>query len=930
MASDPHTTPAMKQFHRFKQQHPGTVLFFRMGDFYEMFYEDAELAHKVLGVTLTQRTKGIPMAGVPYHSVEGYLRRMIQAGHRVAVCEQVQDAAEAKASGSVVERDVTRVITPGTLTDESLLADDEQNVLAAVVFLGGGEQATERVAMAWCELSTGLLQAAVFDAMHATDELARIGPREVLYVETATGEVPPRVQKMTQGLRTALTGRPAWQYRKREAAEVLRKQYGVATLSGFGFADDDPALPAIGGIVHYLLETQRTTDTGRLAHLRPPRRFERSAHLIIDQASLRSLEVEATMRSGETAGSLLGVLGSGAGRCVTAMGKRLMRDWLCYPLGQRDAIERRQRVVRALVDDSRFIDELREALEGVHDVQRITARLAVGRALPRDLVGLGRSVARAAALERALADRPSVKAYHERLAALVAALGALAQELEEACVEDPPAHLRSGGLIRDGFDAELDEQRSLQRDSQAWLARYQKQLIDDSGIPSLKVGFNKVFGYYIEVTAANKPKADAYMKSAGAEWTRKQTLKNAERFITPPLKEFEGKVLGAESRAIAREQALFEQLCGRATARIDALHAFAQAAAELDVLGSFGARAARHGYVQPQIVDPPVLQIEQGRHPVLDELLGDRFVPNDVGLGAGSGDQGSGTSQKTNDAEGETEAAPNPDPRSPDPGATLALITGPNMAGKSTYIRQAALITLLAHTGSFVPAKRAVVGRTDRIFTRIGASDELHTGQSTFMVEMTETAALCHHATPGSLVILDEIGRGTSTLDGLSLAWAITEHLAAVGCRCLFATHYHELTALAERLPGIANLNVSVREWQDEVVFLHRIVPGATDRSYGIHVAKIAGLPEAVVARARQVLSELAVSHEPPRAPARGAGRPAPAQPPSAQLSLFTEYLSHPAVTRLQELDLSTLSPLQAFDVLRETQEALRPREQDR
>jgi len=939
MASDPHSTPAMKQFHRFKQQHPGTVLFFRMGDFYEMFYEDAELAHKVLGVTLTQRTKGIPMAGVPYHSVEGYLRRMIQAGHRVAVCEQMQDPSEAK---GVVERDVTRVITPGTLTDESLLAEDEQNVLAAVVFLGGSgdgakDKQGDRVALAWCELSTGLLQATVLEGSQAGDELARIGPREVLYVETATGEVPPRVAQITRGLRAALTGRPAWQVRPREAAEVLRKQYGVATLEGFGFADDDPALPAIGALVHYLLETQRTTDTGRLAHLLPPRRFERTAHLVIDQTSLRSLEVEATMRSGETAGSLLGVLGSGAGRCVTAMGKRLMRDWLCYPLGTRDAIERRQRVVRALVDDSRFIDELREALDGVHDVQRITARLAVGRALPRDLVGLGRSVGRAAVLERALADRPSVTDYHRRVCELVEALAALAAELETACVEDPPAHLRHGGLIRDGYDAELDEQRSLQRDSQAWLARYQKELTEASEIPSLKIGFNKVFGYYIEVTAANKAKAEAYMKSAedaAGGWMRKQTLKNAERYITPQLKEFEGKVLGAESRAIAREQALFEQLCRKATERIDALHAFAQAAAELDVLASFGARAGRHGYVQPRIVDQPVLEIDQGRHPVLDELLGDRFVPNDVGLGKGkgSGVQGSGASQKAIDAEGETDASPSPDPRSPDPGATLALITGPNMAGKSTYIRQSALITLLAHTGSFVPAKRAVVGLTDRIFTRIGASDELHAGQSTFMVEMTETAALCHHATPASLVILDEIGRGTSTLDGLSLAWAIAEHLAAVGCRCLFATHYHELTALAERLPGITNLNVAVREWQDEVVFLHRIVPGATDRSYGIHVAKIAGLPEAVVARARQVLSELAVSHEPPHAPADGGrGYSAdPAPPPTAtpgQMSLFTEYVLHPAIQELAEVDLDRLTPLQAFDVLRRLQDLLKQSE---
>lgn len=879
--NDPHTTPAMRQFHRFKQQHPGCVLFFRMGDFYEMFYDDAELAHKVLGVTLTQRTKGIPMAGVPYHSVEGYLRRMIQAGHRVAVCDQVQDASEAK---GVVERDVTRVITPGTLTDESLLSDGEQNPLAAAVFLDD-----DTVALAWCELSTGALHVAELDAGAAREELARIAPSELIYVETATGEVPPRIEAMRAGGPAVLSGRPAWQFRTAEAAAVLAKQYGVRSLAGFGFDDDDPALPAAGGLVHYLLETQRTTGAGRLAHLRPPRRFERSAHMVIDPASLRSLEVVATMRRGDAAGSLLATLSAGAGRCVTAMGKRLMRTWLCYPLCDRAAIEARQRIVRAIVEDTRFLGELRDALSGVQDVERITARLAVNRATPRDLVALGRSAAQVQTLEEALADRPSVSAAHARIAKLRQALAQLGQTLAEACVDDPPAHLRSGGLIRDGHDADLDEARGLQRDSHTWLAQYQKQLIDTTDLPTLKVGFNKVFGYYIEVTAANKDKApDA--------WTRKQMLKNAERFITPELKEFEGKVLSAESRAVAREQALFDELCAEACKQIDALHAFAEAVAELDVLAGFAGRAARHGYVQPTIADAPLLHIDAGRHPVLDELLGDRFVPNDVELGFG--DQGSGIREEVDaTTEGDSsESALIPDPRTLNPGqrssASLALITGPNMAGKSTYIRQAALITLLAHTGSFVPASRATVGITDRIFTRIGASDELHSGQSTFMVEMTETANLCHHATPGSLIILDEIGRGTSTLDGLSLAWAIAEHLAQRGPRCLFATHYHELTALAEKLPAVTNLNVSVREWNEEIVFLHRIVPGATDRSYGIHVAKIAGLPPSVIERANSLLADLAVSH----AGVRPAAPASPAAPPPAQLPLFTEYIDHPAL----------------------------------
>ena len=921
-------TPAMRQYHRFKQQHPGCVLFFRMGDFYEMFHEDAKLAHQAMGVTLTQRG-GVPMAGVPYHAVEGYLRRMIQAGFRVAVCEQIEDPKTAQ--GKVVERDVTRVITPGTLTDDTLLDEAQENPLAVVVFhgaSGGGAKPQaniETASIAWAELSTGAFRVATLPVTQVVDELMRIAPRELLYCETATGEMPPRVKELSEPLGCAVAGRPAWQFRPAEAVEVLRRQYGVASLSGFGFDDSDPALAAAGAAVHYLLETQRTGPEGRLAHLRPPHRFTRTEHLVVDGVSLRSLEVERTMRSGATKGSLLDVLQSGSGApgggagCVTAMGKRLLRQWLCYPLCDRAAIEERQRVVESLVHDARFREELRAAFDNVHDVPRITARLAMERATPRDVVGLGCSAKQARLLERVLADRPSVKPYHDRVAVLVEAMEALAGEVGTSCIESPPAHLREGGLFRDGYDATLDEYRVLQRDANSWLAGYQKSLIDETGVQSLKVGYNKVFGYYIEVTAANREKFDAYLAgnsnggSGGRGWHRKQTLKGAERFITPALKEFEEKVLGAETRAIAREQDLFSKLCATCRDRIAELHAFAEVVAELDVLGCFAGRAVRHRYVKPTIVDEPVLHVDGGRHPVLDELLGDRFVPNDVSLGS-----------------------PVPSPESTDTGpvtrdagrGTLALITGPNMAGKSTYIRQAALITLLAHTGSFVPAERATVGLCDRIFTRIGASDELHAGHSTFMVEMTEAANLCHHATPRSLVILDEIGRGTSTLDGLSIAWAIAEHLAHKGPRTLFATHYHELTVLPERFPNVTNLNVTVREWQDQIVFLHRIAPGRADRSYGIHVAKIAGMPREVVERAEALLADLSVSHQsappapiPEAAPGAGAGKGARRpRAPEPQLSLFTEYVEHPAVHRLRELDLHRLSPLEAFDVLRTLQ----------
>jgi DNA mismatch repair protein MutS len=861
----------MQQHRRFKQQHPDCVLFFRMGDFYELFYDDAKLAAKVLGLTLTQRTEGIPMAGVPYHSVDGYLRRMLKAGHRVAICEQVEDPATAK---GVVKRDVTRLVTPGTLTDDTLLDEARENPLAAVQFLDD-----DHVAIAHAELSTGSFGVAELSAAALADELGRIGPSELLYVETADRQAPARVRQAADAIGCSLTPRPAWQFRPAEATEQLLQQFAVTTLAGFGLAEGDAVIGPAGAVVSYLLETQRTED-GRLPHLQPPRRFQQADHLVIDQVSLRSLEIERTMRTGETSGSLLGTISD----CRTPMGKRMLRRWLCYPLRSREAIEQRQTVVAAIIDDPQLSDDLAKLLGGVQDIQRISARLGIGRCSPRDLVGLGESVTDVAGLRELLGERPALRRQHDKLTELAEPLGTLAQSLAAACIDSPPAHLRDGGLIREGYDKQLDEYRSLERDSNTWLAAYQKRLADEHGIGTLKVGYNKVFGYYIEITHAHAAKVPDH-------FTRKQTLKNAERYITPELKDYENKVLSASSKAIAREQELFARLCGEAGKLLPQLHAFAETVAELDVLASFARRAVRHRYVRPSIVDEPVLHIAEGRHPVLDEILADRFVPNDVELGGAA-----------------------------DEGASLALITGPNMAGKSTYIRQTALLTLLAHTGCFIPARSATIGLTDRIFTRIGASDELHAGQSTFMVEMTETANITHHATERSLVILDEIGRGTSTLDGLALAWAITEHLAGRRCRTLFATHYHELTELAEQYDNVMNLNVTVREWADEVVFLHRIARGATDRSYGIHVAKIAGLPPQVVQRANELMGQLAVHTGTP------AVKPAATDGPTrdaAQMGLFTEYVEHPAVTQLRETDLDSLTPLAAFDLLRKLREEL-------
>jgi DNA mismatch repair protein MutS len=903
---DPRNTPAMRQYARFKAQHPECVLFFRLGDFYEMFDDDALLCHKVLGITLTQRTAGIPMAGVPYHSVESYLRRMIEAGYRVAVCEQVQDPKDVS-PGALIDRSVTRVLTPGTLVDESLLDESRANTIAAVQFTETGGNSAAIVAMA--ELSTGQFTVTEVAAERVCDELARINPSELLYVETADGAVPPRVEAIRAAANCALTARPSWSFRLNDARDLLREHFGVATLSGFGLDENDATIGPAGALLRYLQETQASVDpergkVNRLSHLRPPKREAASRFMTIDASSLRSLEIERTMRTGSAAGSLLSVMQ----RCRTPMGKRLLRQWLCFPLVDIAEIQARQHAVATLVNENDLNHALLEQIATVQDVARIVGRITMQRATPRDLVALGNSVSTITAVAELLKQSRSFTNHHDRLAQLASSLSPLAASICERCVDTPPPHMRDGGLFRDGVDAELDEARTLQRDANTWLAAYQKRLIEQTQIQSLKVGYNNVFGYYIEITHANAQKVpDGF--------SRKQTLKNAERYITPELKEFEDKVKTAEARAIERERLLFDKLCMQSARLGGAVQEFADIIAELDVLSCFAEIARRYGYVRPEIVAEPTLDIRQGRHPVVDLSLGERFVPNDCVLGP----HRVGTSSSASEGEGpDANAKPGPIMTLPDRNiaASLALITGPNMAGKSTFIRQVALIVLLAHTGSFVPAEAATIGLTDRIFTRIGASDELHAGQSTFMVEMTETANILHHATSRSLVILDEIGRGTSTLDGLSLAWAIAEALASRGCRTLFATHYHELTALADRLNNVTNLHVSVREWGDQIIFLYRILPGRTDRSYGIHVAKIAGLPPPTIQRASELLETLAVQTEPPP-------QFKPSTPPvGAQLGLFTEYLDHPAVHELRKLQLDGMTPMQAFDALRKLKES--------
>jgi DNA mismatch repair protein MutS len=834
----------MQRYLEVKQETPGTILLFRMGDFYELFHEDAETAARVLGLTLTSRDKGspnpVPMAGFPFHALDGYLRRLIAAGYRAAICDQVEDPKTAK---GLVRREVTRIVTPGTLTEESLLDPKQANFVAAIY------PTRDCAGLAWLELSTGRfqcenvalkahgLQPVGFTAL--LDELSRIQPAECLVSEAWKRDaVVEALESQTQGFRVALTHRPAWCFVPSHCRDTLLKHFQTSTLEGFDLEDDSPAVTAAGALLEYAREMQRAS----IDHVVRLEAFRRGSNLLIDDATRRSLELTRTIREGRREESLLGVMDE----TVTPMGARLLSDWLSNPLTDPASIEARLDAVGEIVSDPSLAADLRSQLQQAYDVQRLTARVATLRASPRDLVALAKSLALLPKLKARLSGRRAVKLQSlERQIDLCSEVRA---ECEASLAEEPPLALADGGVIRSGFHPPLDELRDLSRGGKEWIAAYQRQECERTGIPSLKVGFNKVFGYYLEVTAANFDKVPA-------DYIRKQTLKNQERYITPALKEYEDKVLRAEERAIALEQELFNRLRERVSRECRRLQQTADALAQVDVLASLATLAVKRNYCRPQIVAEPVLDIRAGRHPVLDRLRpsGD-FVPNDTRLGEQlSADGSSGSS-----------------------GPRILLITGPNMAGKSTYIRQSALIVVMAQMGSFVPAETAVVGVADRIFARVGASDELGRGQSTFMVEMTETARILNAASDRSLVILDEIGRGTSTYDGISLAWAITEFLHdEVRCRTLFATHYHELTELSTTLAGVANANVAVSEQKGDLVFLHRIVAGAADRSYGIHVARLAGVPREVIDRAGVILTTLEADHHkdsgevtiPPRRP---------------------------------------------------------------
>ncbi|MGE3172389.1 MAG: DNA mismatch repair protein MutS [Planctomycetota bacterium] len=851
------TTPAMAQYLAAKKQHPDALVFFRMGDFYELFFDDAKLASKALGITLTSRSKGdnpIPMAGVPVRALDGYLKRLVQKGHRVAICEQMQDPKEAK---GVVERQVVRVVTPGTLTEDSLLDDRRPNHLVAACVH------KDTVGLAWVELSTGAFRVHECPVERAGDELQRIEAAELLLPDDLRGAAPDWLQ----GLDLPLSWRPPYDFGTDTATRALTAFFKTSTLAGFGIDDLPRAVGAAGALIGYLQETQRTA----LPHLRAIEVHDDGKVMRLDRATRQSLELVRTLRQDGDGTPLLEIVD----RTRTPMGARLLRSWLLAPLLDLQAIQARQDAVVELVETPDTAAALLQCLQQVLDLERLTSRAAFGRAHGRDLLGLRQSLDPLPEVKLTLLECRSETL--RRIGRELDPLTDLAERIQETLADEPPLGIKDGGLIRAGHSAELDELRALAQDGTTWLARYQQELSERTGIPSLKVGFNKVFGYYIEVTHTHKH------VELPPEFVRKQTTKNAERYVTDALRTYESKVLKAEENSKALEYELFTALREAVAAELPRLQRTAALVAELDVYLSLAQVARDRGYCRPEVDDSRVLRIEDGRHPVLEAThAAGTFVPNDTDLQP--------------------------------PRRRLSLLTGPNMAGKSTYIRQNALIVLLAQVGSFVPAKAARIGVVDRIFTRVGSSDDISRGASTFMVEMTETANILNNATARSLVILDEVGRGTSTYDGMSLAWAIAEDLHdRIGCRALFATHYHQLIDLQAEGRGVIAQRVAVREWGEEIVFLHRIEDGGTDRSYGLHVARLAGIPRAVIGRAEAVLQELESEGQDLRehlVNARERQRPG-----KRQQELFAAP-PDPIVEELRALDVDGISPRDALQLL--------------
>ena len=830
--SEPALTPMMAQYQAMRRSLPADIiLFYRLGDFYEMFFDDAKIASPIMNVALTKRG-GTPMCGVPYHAAQGYIARLLKAGKRVAIAEQTSEPV----AGKLVSREIARILTPGSIDDESLLDNQRPNYLAAVCRHG------KSAGLACIDHTTGEFTIAEFsDIGQLEDELARISPSELLIPDHQTAEF----EKLTNCLIYE-----GYTFLPEHATQLLKDHFNVHSLDGYGCAKLNAACGAAGAVLHYLIHQLKRN----CSHLHPPNVRHSADHVLIDSASQRNLDL-VDSRAGK-AHTLLGVLD----RTATPMGARLLRDWILHPLRDLATLAARQDLIASFLTEPFLLSKCREALKGIRDIERTTSRLSQGSGNARDLQSLCISLSHIPALKQDLAslNQPSSHSLRSSILLRLHEFDELTEMLTKALTDEPPSHLRDGGVIRDGWSPALDELRNASRGGKDWIARLQEDERKRTGIDSLKIKFNNVFGYFIEITTSQLAKVPI-------DYTRKQTMSNAERYITPALKEMENKVLGAEERSKQLENELFLELRARVVTHLHALQETATAVAEIDVVCALSEVAQYHRHCRPVLNNGNGFFITNGRHPVLEQTLTDvKFVPNDTEL----------------------------DPET----ARLQILTGPNMAGKSTYIRQIALISVMAQIGAYVPAESATLGIVDRIFCRVGASDDLSRGQSTFMVEMSETALILNHATDRSLVILDEIGRGTATFDGLSIAWAVAEHLHdTIGCRTLFATHYHELTDLANTKSAVANYNVAVREWNEEIIFLHKILPGAADKSYGIQVARLAGLPKAVVDRAKSILSHLELHSVKPEAKNQGPKAKNTVQdefpkPNAPQMDLFANF----------------------------------------
>ncbi len=863
------STPLMRQYNGIKQQVPNALLMFRLGDFYELFFEDAVVAARELEITLTSRNKekgaAIPMCGVPFHAAEGYIARLIRKGYRVAICDQVEDPKSAK---GLVKREIMRVVTPGTAMDATLVRSRENNFLAAVARHG------TRSAVAHVDVSTGEFKVTELEPAEVAGALEQLGAREVLFPT----DLPLLTAEERAGPRFVRTELEDWVFTHDYADRTLRDHFKLLSLDGCGLAGRPAAVGAAGAILHYLRDTQRAA----LDHLDRPTYYDRADAMVLDAVTVRNLELIEPIFAADANGpqaqlTVLGVLD----QTLTGMGGRLLRQRLLRPSMHRAEIEQRLDAVGELRQQTILRAELRKHLAGILDLERLLAKITLGSASPRDVLALGRSLEKIPALKRCFDTQQAARLrnLHDRLDPL----SDVANLILEAIAEDPPLTLADGGTIRAGYHAELDELRDLSQNGKRYIAQIETRERQRTGIASLKVRFNNVFGYYIEITRANQ-------HLAPADYERKQTLVNAERFTTPELKDYERKVLDAEDKILTLEKELFADVRKRAAGHAQPIRATAAAVAELDVTASLAQVAAENRYQRPSFSGSGEMRILAGRHPVIERLTeqeAGRFIPNDLYLN--------------------------------DSTDLIAIITGPNMGGKSTYLRQAALIAILAQTGSFVPADSAILPLIDRVFTRIGASDNLARGRSTFMVEMTETAVILNTATSRSFIVLDEIGRGTATYDGLALAWSVVEHIHA-RCRAktLFATHYHELTELAEQLTGVRNLMVSVKEAGDHIIFLRKVEPGKADRSYGIEVARLAGLPLSVIERAREVLklherTEHVVSEELVKAEDRG----------PVQIQMF-EPVGYGIAERIRSLNLDELRPIEALQLLSDLQKELK------